>query len=127
MIDREVITRKLRFMQESLDRLLELQALPQAEFDRDFRNVDSALHRLQVCIEAGMDALSHVVSQRRLAVPANDRETITALEHAGLIPVEHAARYKQMVQFRKSCICMTVWITITFTISSSMSLAILKH
>lgn len=64
MIDANVVTRKLQIMQECLERLEELRLIPRHEFARDFRNLDSAQHRLQITIEAGFDIIGHIVTQQ---------------------------------------------------------------
>lgn len=52
MVDPEKIRQKLKYLESSLAYLRKLAALSKDEFFGDFRNVDSAIHRLQTSIEA---------------------------------------------------------------------------
>lgn len=82
----ESIAQKLDIVRENLERL---EALPQssyAEFSGDFRNLDSALHRLQSAIQALIDVASYVVSARGLGVPQTSLESLEKLESAGCSP-----------------------------------------
>jgi uncharacterized protein YutE (UPF0331/DUF86 family) len=85
------------------DNLARLAAIPQASFDEfaaDFRNVDSALHRLQTSIQALIDVGSYKVGRRGLAPPASSREILTALEDDGALPAGTAARFAPLFAFR---------------------------
>ncbi len=61
MVDQEKILQKLKYLESSLTYLRKLAALSQDEFSGDFRNVDSAIHRLQTSIEAMADIAGHII------------------------------------------------------------------
>lgn len=94
------IETKLAVLRENLVRLA---ALPQAtyqEFAADFRNVDSALHRLQTSIQALVDIGSYKLGRRGLAPPDTSREILAALEKDGAVPVGTTDRYAPLFAFR---------------------------
>ena len=71
-----------------------------AEFNADFRNLDSALHRLQTTIRALIDIASYIVSRRGLGVPSTSLEAFEKLEAAGLLSAGSASRFAPIVGFR---------------------------
>ena len=96
----ESITAKLELIRDNLQRL---EALPQAtfaEFNADFRNLDSALHRLQTTIQALIDIASYLVSVRGLGVPRTSVEALEKLENAQLLPLGSVERFTPIVGFR---------------------------
>ena len=85
------------------DNVARLRLLPTETFEgftSDFRNADSALHRLQTSIQALIDIASYVVSSLGLRTPANSVDLIEVLREEGLIPDERAEVYTNMVHFR---------------------------
>jgi uncharacterized protein YutE (UPF0331/DUF86 family) len=85
------------------DNLEKLERIPQAsyeEFDADFRNLDSALHRLQTSIQALIDIACYLVALRGLGVPRTSLDALEKLESAGLLPVGAATRFAPIVGFR---------------------------
>lgn len=96
----EQVQAKLVLLAEALERL---RALPQSsldEFRSDDRNVDAALHRLQIAIQILIDVGSHVVSRLGLGAPETSRDILDRLEEAGRIPAGSAARFGKMFSFR---------------------------
>jgi uncharacterized protein YutE (UPF0331/DUF86 family) len=88
---------------EILRDLARLAAIPQAtleEFESDFRNVDSALHRLQTSIQALIGVGSFKVGRRGLRPPDSSRAVLTALENDGAVPAGTADRYAPLFAFR---------------------------
>lgn len=85
------------------DNLEKMALLPQAsfeEFSGDFRNVDSALHRLQTSIQALMDLGSYLVARYGLSPPRTSRDVLEQLEQAGRLPAGAAARFGPIFSFR---------------------------
>lgn len=85
------------------DNLAKLAMIPQGsleEFQSDFRNVDSALHRLQTSIQALIDVGSYVVSQLGLAPPRTSLDILTSLETAEALPAGTSDRYGAIFGFR---------------------------
>lgn len=85
------------------DNLEKLEKLPQGSFDAfsaDFRNVDSALHRLQTGIQALIDIASYVCERRGLGTPSSSADSLVELQDAGLLPAGAAARFTPIFGFR---------------------------
>ena len=70
------------------------------EFTADFRNIDSALHRLQTSIQALLDIGSYIIASLGLRTPNTNAEIIDILNEAGYIPKDQVEKYKKMSQFR---------------------------
>ena len=62
------VQRRLEILRVNLERLAEIPQATFEEFSADFRNLDSALHRLQTSIQALLDLGALLVS--RLGLPA---------------------------------------------------------
>lgn len=80
-----------------------LEAIPQGSFDEfssDFRNVDSAIHRLQTAIQALIDIGSFAVASLGLPAPEHSRSILESLEAAGHLPAGSVARFGPMFAFR---------------------------
>lgn len=85
------------------DNLQKLERIPQAsyqEFSADFRNVDSALHRLQTTIQALIDMACYLVAVRALGVPRSSLDALEKLEQSGLLPTGAAQRFAPIIGFR---------------------------
>lgn len=94
------IETKLAILRDNLERLA---AIPQASYDEfaaDFRNVDSALHRLQTSIQALIDVGSYKLGRRGLQPPGTSRDILTALERDGALPAGTADRFAPLFAFR---------------------------
>lgn len=91
---------KLDTVSENLDRLTQLPLDSYEEFARDFRNTDSALHRLQTAIQALTDIGAYVVSSLGLRTPTSTIDVIEVLRESDLIAASRAPTYIKMVQFR---------------------------
>lgn len=91
---------KFEIVRRNLERLRELPQSSYAEFSADFRNLDSALHRLQTTIQALIDIASYLVSVRGLGIPRTSLDTLEKLETAGLLPEGSTQRFAPIVGFR---------------------------
>jgi uncharacterized protein YutE (UPF0331/DUF86 family) len=83
--------------------LATLDRVPQssfAEFDRDFRNLPTALHLLQVTIQTLIDVGAYACAQRGLGAPDSSQAILPKLEEAGLMPAGTAQRFSAMFAFR---------------------------
>ncbi|MDX2055152.1 MAG: DUF86 domain-containing protein [Polyangiaceae bacterium] len=94
------ILAKFEIVRRNLERLNELPQGSYAEFGADFRNLDSALHRLQTTIQALIDIASYIVSVRGLGIPRTSLDTLEKLEAASLLPAGSARRFAPIVGFR---------------------------
>jgi uncharacterized protein YutE (UPF0331/DUF86 family) len=90
---------KLAIVRESIERLAQLPQGSYEEFAADFRNVDSALHRLQTGIQALIDIASYVNARRGLGTPTTSVDSLVKLEGAGHLPPGSAARFTPIFGF----------------------------
>lgn len=91
---------KLTILRENLDLLARIPQSSYEEFAADFRNVDSALHRLQTSIQALIDIGSTKLGELGLAAPRTSREILDRLEEAGRLPPGSAERFGSLFGFR---------------------------
>lgn len=96
----EEIQSKLEIMQENLERMEQIPQATYEEFASDFRNVDSAKHRLQTSIQALIDIGSFVLARLGLAAPRSSRDILEHLEAAGHLPAGTATRFGPIFGFR---------------------------
>lgn len=96
----EQVQAKLVFLAEALAKLRQLPQGTLEEFLSDPRNVDAALHRLQVAIQILIDVGSHVVATRGLGAPDSSRDLLERLERAGHLPPESVTRFGRIFAFR---------------------------
>jgi uncharacterized protein YutE (UPF0331/DUF86 family) len=99
-VKREDVQHKLEIIPENIEKIEILRAKDYREFCSDFRNVDSALHRLQTSIQALIDIGSYIIAELGLRTPSFSAEVIDILTEAGFIKPEDQVRYISMVQFR---------------------------
>ena len=84
----EDIQTKIDVIVENLEKLSFLKAMTYEDFISDFRNIDSALHRLQTSIQAILDIGSYIIANLGLKMPNTNAEIIKILSDAGYIPEE---------------------------------------
>jgi uncharacterized protein YutE (UPF0331/DUF86 family) len=94
------VTAKLAILRENLEKLAQIPQGSFEEFTSDFRNLDSALHRLQTSIQALIDLASYITARRALGVPSTSSDALDKLEAAGLLPPGSASRFRPLVGFR---------------------------
>ncbi|HLC16687.1 MAG TPA: DUF86 domain-containing protein [Thermodesulfovibrionia bacterium] len=91
---------KIDIILDNIEKLNLLKIKTYEDFISDFRNIDSALHRLQTSIQALLDTGSYIVASLGLKTPNTSAEIIEILKDAGYIPAEKAKTYITMAQFR---------------------------
>lgn len=97
---KEDIQIKLDLIPENVEKLEILRGKSLDEFEADFRNVDSALHRLQTTIQALIDIGGYIVASLGLRTPSTNAEVIEILVEKGLIDAKDKDKYIKMIQFR---------------------------
>lgn len=97
---REDVESKLDIIPENLEKLRVLVAMSYEEFISDFRNIDSALHRLQTSIQALVDLGGYIIASLGLRTPGTSGEVIEILVERGLLSKEQRDRHVSMIQFR---------------------------
>lgn len=98
MTDEHVLA-KLALLRENLERLTELPQASFAEFAADFRNLDSALHRLQTSIQILIDIASLATAKLGLGAPETSVDALDRLERAGRLPPGSAQRFTPVFGF----------------------------
>ena len=91
---------KIDVILDNLEKLNALKAKKYDDFTSDFRNTDSALHRLQTSIQALLDIGSYIIAHLGLRTPNTNSEIIEILSEAGHISKDEAETFIRMSQFR---------------------------
>lgn len=97
---KEDIQTKIDVISDNMEKLDTLRRRPYEDFISDFRNIDSALHRLQTSIQALLDIGSYIIASLGLRTPNTNAEIIKILGETGYIAKEKVATYTKMSQFR---------------------------
>lgn len=100
MVDKDILQRKLAFIDLTLGKLEHLKTMTPKDFLVSFQAVDSAKYNLQVSIEAVIDVATHIVARERWGVPASAGEAVKVLMQHGVLEETQAARLTQMIKFR---------------------------
>ena len=106
MVDESRILHKLQAITDSLSKLEELAQMGRDVFLIDFRSIDSAKYNLQTSIEAMIDICNHIISRKRLRVPATNVESFEVVSEAGLLPADVLPVYRSMARFRNRIVHM---------------------
>ncbi|MBI2377698.1 MAG: DUF86 domain-containing protein [Deltaproteobacteria bacterium] len=99
MSEQEILA-KLALLRDNLDKLELIPQTTLEEFNSDFRNLDSALHRLQTSIQVLIDVGSYVCAVRGLGAPSSSREILVLLQDHGLLPPDSVTRFGAIFGFR---------------------------
>jgi uncharacterized protein YutE (UPF0331/DUF86 family) len=97
---KEDVQSKLDIIPQNLEKLEFLRALGYEKFASDFRNIDSALHRLQTSIQALVDIGGYIIASLGLRTPGTSGEVIDILVEHDLLNTDRRDRYISMIQFR---------------------------
>ena len=106
MVDESRILHKLQAITDSLSKLEELAQMGKDVFLIDFRSIDSAKYNLQTSIEAMIDICNHIISRKRLRVPATNVESFEVVSEAGLLLADALPVYRSMARFRNRIVHM---------------------
>jgi len=106
VVDESRILHKLQAITDSLSKLEELAQMGGDVFLTDFRSIDSAKYNLQTSIEAMIDICNHIISRKRLRVPATNVESFEVVSEAGLLPADALPVYRSMARFRNRIVHM---------------------
>ena len=98
MTDRDLIEKKLAFIETCVVQLREL-ARPE-QIETDIREERFTAHTLQIAIQASLDVASHIVSERRLGEPETNSELFDLLRRDQWISSEMARTMRKMAGFR---------------------------
>lgn len=95
----KAIETRLAVLRDNLTRLAMLPQTDLAEFTADYRNVDSALHRLQTSIHCLIAIGSYKIGRRGLPPPDSSTDVLIALEGDGAVPAGTADRHAPLFAF----------------------------
>ena len=115
---REDVQSKLDIIPENLEKLEILRAMGYEKFKSDFRNIDSALHRLQTSIQALVDTGGYIIASLGLRTPGSSGEVIDILMEHGLLKAGQRDRTISMIQFRNRIVhfCNDIDLKVLFQI-----------
>jgi len=100
MVDPDTLASILGNLRSYLEKLAILAALPEEVFLRDFTNVESAKHLLQVSIECCLDIAHHIVADEGYRNPTDYYDTFVVLHENSILPEAFMPTLRQMVSFR---------------------------
>ena len=98
MTDRDLLEKKLAFIETCVYQLREL-ARPE-QIESDIREERFTAHTLQIAIQASLDIASYIVSDRRLGEPETNRELFDLLRKDQWLSPELAETMQKMAGFR---------------------------
>jgi len=98
------IQKKIDVILDNLEKLSLLKKKTYKEFSSDFRNIDSALHRLQTTIQALLDVGNYIIASLGLRAPETNSKIIEILSEAGYISSDKVKIYIKMSQFRNKIV-----------------------
>ena len=99
-LNRDVVRTRCAGIEDSIQRLEALAALPLADFLADQDAQDIASYRLLVAIESALALCNHVSSRRLCAAPADYAGCFALLGEAGILEPDLTERLKSMAKFR---------------------------
>jgi uncharacterized protein YutE (UPF0331/DUF86 family) len=96
----DLIQARFEDIQQSLERLKQVQELSRAQFLTDQDTLDITCYRLLVAIEAALQICFHVSAQRLQRAPEAYADCFVLLEEAGIISQDLSQNLQQMARFR---------------------------
>jgi len=100
VVDRDLLLRRLAFLETYLGQLAPYRELDLGEYQEDWKTQRVIERTLHLAIETCMDIADHVVADRRLRVPETGAESFEILAEAGLLPADLGRGLAMMVGFR---------------------------
>jgi len=91
---------KIDVIRDNIEKLQALGGKSADEFLSDFRNLDSALHRLQTFIQALLDMGGYIIASLGLKAPETNAEIVEILCASCHLPKDKEEAYIKMSQFR---------------------------
>lgn len=100
MVDKELLQRKITFIEENIKKMEYLSSLSEKEFGEKFYYIESAKHLLQISIEAMLDIAHHIIARERYRSPQTYAEAFLILIENQVLPKERKKNFLQMAKFR---------------------------
>lgn len=96
---KDVILNKIEIIERCVNRINEVYD-NKPENLNDYTKQDSIILNIQRACEASIDLAMHIVSEKRLGIPQNSRDSFEALKENNIIDDELNKKMKAMVGFR---------------------------
>ena len=100
MVDRDLILRKLAYLDQYVAQVSEYRNITVDDYRRDWKSQRIIERTLQMAVEACVDVATHVIADRGLRVPATYSEAFEVLGEAGLLDGGLQATMVRMAKFR---------------------------
>jgi len=100
VVDRDLILRRLAFLETYLEQLAPYRGMNVAAYPQDWKTQRAIERTLHLAIETCMDIAEHIVADHRLRVPETGAESFEILAEAQLLPREPGDALARMVGFR---------------------------
>jgi len=100
LLDHDLIEDLLSRIEDHVQKLALLAALPKEQYLADFTKIESAKHLLQVSVQSCLDISSHIVAAQGFRRPDNYADTFAVLCENGIIPIDFLQRLRNMAGFR---------------------------
>ncbi|EEG79084.1 type VII toxin-antitoxin system HepT family RNase toxin [Dethiobacter alkaliphilus] len=100
MVNKDVLRKKVQYIEANLEKLAYLKQLSSQEFIEDFRNIETAKHLLQVSIEAMLDISNHIIARNRWGTPDKSADSIRLLREKGYFSEAEEELFTKMIKFR---------------------------
>jgi len=100
-MSRDVILNKKESLERCIRQVREYYARPsEVDFKEDYLRQDAIAVNLQRAVELTIDMANHVITERKLGLPKESRQSFAILGKSGIIPQELARMLLGMVGFR---------------------------
>ena len=100
MVDRDLVLRRLTFLDTYLDQLQPYRGIEKDAYEEDWKTQRIVERTLHLAIEVCMDVADHLVADHRLRVPETGAESFEILGEAQILPRDLAESLASMVGFR---------------------------
>jgi len=100
MLDRELIEKKLRRIEEFLREISLVEVNTFDEFDRNIMVRRFIERNIELAVEQMVDICKHIVSSLDLREPQTYSECMDILHEAGIIGSNNLDTYRSMIRFR---------------------------
>lgn len=107
-LNTDLIYKRFREIEQSLDRLENIRALPRETFLMNQDTLDVACYRLLIAIEAALQICFHVSAQKLQRAPESYSDCFGLLHEAGFLSRSLAHDLQQMARFRNMLV-HTYW------------------
>jgi uncharacterized protein YutE (UPF0331/DUF86 family) len=102
--DLDKLRDKIQFIRAQVESLEAARRGGREAFLQDSTLETAAIRRIQIAVEAMLDAANHIVAREGLGVPRTYRESMRLLVDADILPRDRAGVFEKMVGFRNRAV-----------------------